>query len=94
MSSQAIDMGAQMMQALKPVKRMKQHTCNFVLYSHDLSCQLEVHHFVSRLNRTSSRTPFGIGFSIVNACAILNSIVEDPNPRRIGSNYSASFHVA
>jgi hypothetical protein len=37
-SSQALDLGAQMVQAPKPVKQMKLHTWSFVLYSHDMGC--------------------------------------------------------
>ena len=50
-SSQVIDMGTQVMQPLKPVRQMKQHACSFALYAHDMHRQLEVHHFVSRLNQ-------------------------------------------
>jgi hypothetical protein len=70
-SSQALDMGAQIVQALKPVKQMKQHACSFALYSHDLGRQLEVHHFVSRLNQD------------VLQCAVYDS--DKPSARLIGT---------
>ncbi|KAL5656147.1 hypothetical protein ACJX0J_035466, partial [Zea mays] len=50
-SSRVLDMGAQLAQALKPVRQMKQHACSFALYAHDLHRQVEVHHFVARLNQ-------------------------------------------
>lgn len=40
-----------MMQSLKPIKQMNQHVCTFALYSHDMSRQIETHHYVSRLNQ-------------------------------------------
>ncbi|KAF8411099.1 hypothetical protein HHK36_003638 [Tetracentron sinense] len=49
--SKMLDKGAQMMQSLKPVKQMQQHVCTFALYSHDLTRQIETHHFVTRLNQ-------------------------------------------
>ncbi|KAL6614578.1 hypothetical protein ACP70R_036848 [Stipagrostis hirtigluma subsp. patula] len=75
-SSQVLDMGAQMVQALKPVRNMKQHACSFALYSHDLRRQLEVHHFVSRLNQD------------VLQCAVYDS--DEPSARLIGVEYIVS----
>jgi hypothetical protein len=69
-SSQAIDMGAQVMQPLKPVRQMKQHACSFALYAHDMHRQIEVHHFVSRLNQD------------VLQCAVYDS--DKPSARLIG----------
>uniref|UniRef100_A0A8R7TXX2 Uncharacterized protein n=1 Tax=Triticum urartu TaxID=4572 RepID=A0A8R7TXX2_TRIUA len=69
-SSQAIDMGAQVLQTLKPVRQMKQHACSFALYAHDMHRQLEVHHFVSRLNQD------------VLQCAVYDS--DKPSARLIG----------
>ena len=51
MEQQMLDKGAQMMQSLKPVKQMNQHVCTFALYSHDMTRQIETHHYVSRLNQ-------------------------------------------
>ncbi|KAJ3703985.1 hypothetical protein LUZ61_007690 [Rhynchospora tenuis] len=51
LSSKILDKGAAMMQSLKPVKEMKQHVCTFALYAHDLSRQIETHHYVGRLNQ-------------------------------------------
>ncbi|KAK3206690.1 hypothetical protein Dsin_020736 [Dipteronia sinensis] len=39
------------MQSLKPIKKMNQHVCTFALYSHDMSRQIETHHYVTRLNQ-------------------------------------------
>lgn len=71
-SSQLLDMGAQAVQALKPVRQMKQHACSFALYAHDLSRQVEVHHFVSRLNQD------------VLQCAVYDS--DKPSARLIGTD--------
>ncbi|KAI3410578.1 uncharacterized protein J3R85_018715 [Psidium guajava] len=46
-----LDMGAAMLQSLKPVKQISQHVCTFALYAHDLGRQIETHHFVARLNQ-------------------------------------------
>ncbi|GLT52542.1 hypothetical protein SLA2020_258770 [Shorea laevis] len=51
MRQRVIDKGAQMLQSLKPVKQISQHVCTFALYSHDMSRQIETHHYVSRLNQ-------------------------------------------
>ncbi|TVU01581.1 hypothetical protein EJB05_52953, partial [Eragrostis curvula] len=75
-SSQVLDMGAQMVQALKPVRQMKQHACSFALYAHDMGRQLEVHHFVSRLNQD------------VLQCAVYDS--DKPSARLIGVEYIVS----
>ncbi|EEE55330.1 hypothetical protein OsJ_03334 [Oryza sativa Japonica Group] len=75
-SSQLLDMGAQAVQALKPVRQMKQHACSFALYAHDLSRQVEVHHFVSRLNQD------------VLQCAVYDS--DKPSARLIGVEYIVS----
>ncbi|KAK3165333.1 hypothetical protein QOZ80_1AG0031900 [Eleusine coracana subsp. coracana] len=75
-SSQVLDMGAQLVQALKPVKQMKQHACSFALYSRDPGRQLEVHHFVSRLNQD------------VLQCGVYDS--DKPSARLIGVEYIVS----
>ncbi|CAL4961611.1 unnamed protein product [Urochloa decumbens] len=75
-SSQVLDMGAQMVQALKPVRQMKLHACSFALYAHDLRRQMEVHHFLSRLNQD------------VLQCAVYDS--DKPSARLIGVEYIVS----
>ena len=35
-------------QSLTPVKQMSQHVCTFALYSHDMSRQIETHHYITR----------------------------------------------
>ncbi|XP_062180553.1 oil body-associated protein 2B-like [Phragmites australis] len=75
-SSQVLDMGAQLVQALKPVRQMKQHACSFALDAHDLRRQLEVHHLVSRLNQD------------VLQCAVYDS--DEPSARLIGVEYIVS----
>ncbi|RLM92617.1 uncharacterized protein C2845_PM08G24260 [Panicum miliaceum] len=74
--SQVLDMGAQMVQALKPVRQMKLHACSFALYAHDLRRQMEVHHFLSRLNQD------------VVQCAVYDS--DKPSARLIGVEYIVS----
>lgn len=51
LGQKALDKGAQMMQSLKPIKQMSQHVCTFALYSHDMTRQIETHHYVTRLNQ-------------------------------------------
>ncbi|KZV06716.1 hypothetical protein F511_45804 [Dorcoceras hygrometricum] len=46
-----LDKGAQMMQSLKPIKGMNQHVCTFAMYSHDVTRQIETHHYATRINQ-------------------------------------------
>ncbi|XP_052202864.1 oil body-associated protein 2B-like [Diospyros lotus] len=46
-----LNKGAELLQSLKPVGQMKRHVCSFALYSHDMSRQIETHHFLSRRNQ-------------------------------------------
>ncbi|KAH7545072.1 hypothetical protein FEM48_Zijuj01G0054400 [Ziziphus jujuba var. spinosa] len=46
-----LDEGAAMVQSLKPIKQMNQHVCTFAIYAHDMSRQIETHHYVTRLNK-------------------------------------------
>lgn len=48
---QILDKGAQMLQSFKPINNMSQHVCTFALYSHDMTRQIETHHFITRLNQ-------------------------------------------
>ncbi|KAD7117856.1 hypothetical protein E3N88_05124 [Mikania micrantha] len=48
---QIIDKSAQMLQTLKPIKQMSQHACTFAVYGHDMSRQIETHHYITRLNQ-------------------------------------------
>lgn len=50
MGSLIIDKGAQMFQSLTPVKQFQQHVCTWAIYSHDISRQIETHHYVARVN--------------------------------------------
>ncbi|KAL4286772.1 hypothetical protein AHAS_Ahas19G0119600 [Arachis hypogaea] len=43
--------GAMMLHSLKPVKQFSYHVCSFAIYSHDMSRQIETHHYCSRLNQ-------------------------------------------
>ncbi|KAL4627341.1 hypothetical protein ACB092_05G159000 [Castanea dentata] len=51
MGQHMIDKGAQILQSLKPVKQMSKHACTFALYSHDMTHQMETHHFITRVNQ-------------------------------------------
>lgn len=51
LGQKVIDKGAEMLQSLKPVKQFKQHICSFALYGHDLTRQIETHHYCGRLNQ-------------------------------------------
>ncbi|XP_066314922.1 oil body-associated protein 2B-like [Miscanthus floridulus] len=75
-SSQVLDVGAQLGRVLKPVRQMKQHACSFALYAYDLHRQMVVHHFVSRLNQD------------VLQCAVYDS--DKPSARLIGVEYIVS----
>ncbi|KAK1275389.1 hypothetical protein QJS04_geneDACA012893 [Acorus gramineus] len=55
--SHVLDMGAQMIQSMKPVKQLQQHVCTFALYAHDLSRQIETHHYLSRLSQDFLQCP-------------------------------------
>ncbi|KAL6992346.1 Oil body-associated protein 2A [Sarracenia purpurea var. burkii] len=48
---QLLDKGAGIIQSLEPVNQMRQHICTFALYGHDLSRQIETHHYVTRINQ-------------------------------------------
>ncbi|KAA8515032.1 hypothetical protein F0562_018181 [Nyssa sinensis] len=70
MGQHVLDKGAQMMQSLKPIQKMKQHVCTFALYSHDMTRQVETHHYVTRLNQDFLQ------------CAVYDS--DDPSAHLIG----------
>ncbi|KAJ3671010.1 hypothetical protein LUZ60_008436 [Juncus effusus] len=78
-ASKMLDKGAAMLQSLKPVKQMKQHVCTFALYGHDLTRQIETHHFIARLNQD------------VLQCAVYDS--DEPKARLIGVEYIVSEKV-
>ncbi|XP_022642730.1 oil body-associated protein 2B-like [Vigna radiata var. radiata] len=46
-----IDKGAMMIQSLEPIKQISHHACSFAIYSHDMSRQIETHHYCSRLHQ-------------------------------------------
>ncbi|TKY71904.1 hypothetical protein E2542_SST00637 [Spatholobus suberectus] len=46
-----IDKGAMMIQSLEPIKQMSQHVCTFAIYSHDMSRQIQTHHYCTRLHQ-------------------------------------------
>ncbi|XP_048230934.1 oil body-associated protein 2C isoform X2 [Ricinus communis] len=74
-----LDKGAQMLQSLKPVKQISQHVCTFAIYSHDMSRQIETHHFVSRINQDFLQ------------CAVYD--IDDSNGRLIGVEYIVSDKI-
>ncbi|XP_031287427.1 oil body-associated protein 2C-like [Pistacia vera] len=74
-----LDKGAQMMQSLKPIKQMNQHVCTFALYSHDMSRQIETHHYVTRLNQDFLQ------------CAVYDT--DDSSGRLIGVEYIVSDKI-
>ncbi|PKI75207.1 hypothetical protein CRG98_004431 [Punica granatum] len=71
--------GAEMMQSLKPVKQMNQHVCTFALYAHDMSRQIETHHYLTRLNQDFLQ------------CAVYDS--DDSSGRLIGVEYVVSDKI-
>ena len=66
-----LDKGALMLQSFKPINKFNYHLCTFALYSHDLSRQIQTHHFMSRLNQDFCQ------------CAVYDS--DAPSARLIGS---------
>lgn len=70
MGQHVIDKSAAMLQSLTPVKQISQHVCTFALYSHDMSRQIETHHYVTRRNQDFLQ------------CAVYDS--EDQKARLIG----------
>ncbi|KAL4294356.1 hypothetical protein AHAS_Ahas18G0219900 [Arachis hypogaea] len=71
--------GAMMLQSLKPVKQFSHHVCSFTIYSHDMSCQIETHHYCSRLNQDFLQ------------CAVYDS--DDANARLLGVEYIISDRI-
>ena len=74
-----LDKGAMMLQSLKPVKQFSQHVCSFAIYSHDMSRQIETHHYCSRLNQDFLQ------------CAVYDS--DDANARLLGVEYIISDRI-
>ena len=79
MGQHVIDKGAQLIQSLKPVKQMQQYACTFALYSHDMTRQIETHHYVTRLNQDFLQ------------CAVYDS--DDSTARLIGVEYIVSDRI-
>ncbi|XAR66617.1 hypothetical protein NMG60_11012905 [Bertholletia excelsa] len=79
MEQRVLDRGAQLLQSLKPVKQTKQHACTFALYSHDMTRQIETHHFITRLNQDFLQ------------CAVYDS--NDAHARLIGIEYIISDSI-
>ncbi|KAK6154883.1 hypothetical protein DH2020_009131 [Rehmannia glutinosa] len=79
MEQHMLDKGAQMLQSLKPIKQMNQHICTFALYSHDMSRQIETHHYATRLNQDFLQ------------CAVYDS--DDSTGRLIGVEYIVSDKI-
>ena len=78
--SQMIDKGATMLQSMKPVRQMHQHVCTFALYSHDMTRQIETHHYITRLNQDFLQ------------CAVYDT--DDSNARLIGkSDHFFNYYV-
>ncbi|CAN0910950.1 Oil body-associated protein 2B [Linum grandiflorum] len=51
MEQHMLDKGAMMLQSLKPMKQISQHGCSFAIYSHDMTRQIETHHYCTRINQ-------------------------------------------
>ncbi|KAL7089210.1 hypothetical protein ACP275_13G175000 [Erythranthe tilingii] len=79
MEQHMLDKGAQMLQSLKPIKKMNQHVCTFALYNHDMTRQIETHHYVTRLNQDFLQ------------CAVYDS--DDSSGRLIGVEYIVSDRI-
>ncbi|XP_073158370.1 oil body-associated protein 2C [Henckelia pumila] len=79
MEQHMLDKGAQMLQSLKPINHMNQHVCTFALYGHDLTRQIETHHYVTRTNQDFLQ------------CAVYDS--HQSNARLIGVEYIISDKI-
>ncbi|KAJ8458622.1 hypothetical protein OPV22_031548 [Ensete ventricosum] len=79
LGQKVIDKGAEMLQSLKPVKQFKQHICSFALYGHDLTRQIETHHYCARLNQDFLQ------------CAVYNT--DDSSAHLIGVEYIVSDSI-
>ncbi|XP_058095456.1 oil body-associated protein 2B-like [Magnolia sinica] len=79
MGSQLVDKGAQMLQSMKPIKRMQQHVCTFAIYSHDMNRQIQTHHYITRVNQDFLQ------------CAVYDS--DDSSARLIGMEYIVSDRI-
>ncbi|XP_020106158.1 oil body-associated protein 2B-like [Ananas comosus] len=77
--SHVLDKGAAALQALRPVRQMKQHACSFALYAHDLARQVEAHHYAARLNQDFLQ------------CAVYDS--PDSAARLVGVEYIVSDRI-
>ncbi|KAA0052591.1 hypothetical protein IC582_017795 [Cucumis melo] len=71
--------GSSMLQSLNPLKQISHHACTFALYAHDLSRQIETHHYVSRLNQDFLQ------------CAVYDS--DTNNAHLIGIEYIVSDRI-
>ncbi|KAL4563403.1 hypothetical protein LXL04_027444 [Taraxacum kok-saghyz] len=76
---QVLDKSAQILQSLKPIKQMSMHACTFNVYSHDMSRQIEAHHYITRLNQDFLQ------------CAVYDS--DDPSAHLIGVEYIVSDRI-
>ncbi|XP_052183629.1 oil body-associated protein 2A [Diospyros lotus] len=74
-----LDKGAEMIQSLKPVNQMNQHVCTFAMYAHDLTRQIETHHFITRANQDFLQ------------CPVYDS--DDRNGHLIGVEYMISSRI-
>uniref|UniRef100_A0A7N0RFQ1 Uncharacterized protein n=1 Tax=Kalanchoe fedtschenkoi TaxID=63787 RepID=A0A7N0RFQ1_KALFE len=74
-----LDKGAQLMQSLKPIGQMQQHACTFAFHSHDMSRQIEAHHYVARVNQD------------ILQCVVYDS--DEPEARLIGMEYIVSDRI-
>ncbi|KAI4298183.1 hypothetical protein L6164_031773 [Bauhinia variegata] len=74
-----IDKSAQMVQSLKPIKQMSQHACSFAIFSHDMSRQIETHHYCHRLKEDFLQ------------CAVYDS--DDKDTRLRGVEYIISYEL-
>ncbi|XP_027339479.1 oil body-associated protein 2C-like [Abrus precatorius] len=74
-----IDKGATMMQSLEPINMMSQHVCTFAIYSHDMSRQIETHHYCTHLTESLLQ------------CAVYDS--DDSNARLLGVEYIVPDYI-
>ncbi|KAL2341046.1 hypothetical protein Fmac_008986 [Flemingia macrophylla] len=68
-----IDKSAMMVQSLGPIKQISHHACSFAIYSHDMSRQIETHHYCSRIHENFIQ------------CAVYDS--EESDARLLGVEY-------
>ncbi|RUS17485.1 DUF1264-domain-containing protein [Endogone sp. FLAS-F59071] len=79
MTSTVFGSASSLLQSFAPVQQICEHLCAFHFYSHDMTRQVEAHHFCSHINED------------MRQCLIYDS--DEPNARLIGVEYVISARL-